>query len=90
MLAIMTLHSLVKHVMPCNPLAFQKLSTAKDDGERDKIAKLPYLQLIGSLLYVTLTRPDIYYHMSILCSFMHDPSPDAYYAAIDLQYISLS
>ena len=70
--------------MPCNPLVFQKLSTAKDDSERDKMAKLPYLQLIGSLLYLTLTRPDIYYHMSILCSFMHDPSPDAYYAAIDL------
>ena len=76
--------SLVKHAMPCNPLVFQKLSTAKDDSERDKMAKLPYLQLIGSLLYLTLTRPDIYYHMSILCSFMHDPSPDAYYAAIDL------
>jgi hypothetical protein len=31
-----------------------------------------------------MTRPDIAYHMSILCSFMHDPSPDCYYAAIDL------
>ena len=31
-----------------------------------------------------MTRPDICYHMSILCSFMHDPSPACYYAAIDL------
>ena len=46
--------------------------------------KLPYLQLIGSLLYLTLTRPDVAYHMSVLCSFMHNPSPAAYYAAIDL------
>ena len=78
--------SLVKHAMPCNPLVFQKLSTAKDDSDRDKMAKLPYLQLIGSLLYLTLTRPDIYYHMSILCSFMHDPSPDAYYPLICFRY----
>ena len=76
--------SLVKHSMPCNPLTFQKLSTAKTDKERDKMRDLNYLQLIGSLLYLTNTRPDICYHMSVLCSFMHDPSPDAYYAAIDL------
>ena len=77
--------SLIKHAMPCNPLTFQRLTTAKNDAERDKMAKLPYLQLIGSLLYLsTMTRPDIAYHMSILCSFMHDPSPDAYHAAIDL------
>ena len=31
-----------------------------------------------------MTRPDISYHMSILCSFMHDPSPACYHAAIDL------
>ena len=36
------------------------------------MAKQP---LVGSLLYLTLTRLDIYYHMSILCSFIHDPSP---------------
>ena len=77
--------SMIKHSMPCNPLTFQQLSTAKNDTERDKMKSLPYLQLIGSLLYLsTMSRPDIAYHMSILCSFMHDPSPDAYYAAIDL------
>ena len=50
---------LVKHSMPCNPLTFQKLSTAKDDKERDKMRDLNYLQLIGSLLYLTNTRPDV-------------------------------
>ena len=76
--------SVIKHCMPCNPLTFQKLSTATTDEERDKAARLPYLQLVGSLLYLTMTRPDISYHMSILCSYMHDPSPACYYAAIDL------
>ena len=45
--------SMVKHAMPCNPLVFQQLTTAKNDAERDKMAKLPYLQLIGSLLYLS-------------------------------------
>ena len=76
--------SVIKHAMPCNPLTFSQLSTAQTEAERDKSARLPYLQLIGSLLYLTLTRPDICYYMSILCSFMHDPSPACYYAAIDL------
>ena len=31
-----------------------------------------------------MTRPDISYHMSVLCSYMHDPSIDCYNAALDL------
>ena len=31
-----------------------------------------------------MTRPDIAYHMSVLCSHMHDPSMDCYTAALDL------
>ena len=50
------------------------------------------MQLIGSLLYLSaMTRPDIAYHMSLWCSFMHDPTPLAYYVAIDLLlYVSAS
>ena len=77
--------SAIKHSMPCNPETFQKLSTAKDESVRHRASQLPYLQLIGSLLYLsTMTRPDIAYHMSILCSFMHDPSPDCFKAGLDL------
>ena len=77
--------SLIKHSMPCNESTFDRLSTAKNDKEREKAKALPYLQLIGSLLYLsTMTRPDIAYHLSILCSFMHDPSPACYHAAIDI------
>ena len=31
-----------------------------------------------------MTRPDIAYHMSILCSLMHDPTVEAYEAALEL------
>ena len=31
-----------------------------------------------------MTRPDIAYHMSVLCSHMHDPSIECYNACIDL------
>ena len=81
----MTKSSVIKHSAPCNPITFQALTTATTDAERDQAWRLPYLQLIGSLLYLsTMTRPDIAYHLSILCSFMHYPSPACYHAAIDL------
>ena len=31
-----------------------------------------------------MTRPDIAYHLSVLCSYMHDPSVACYNAALDL------
>ena len=67
------------------PNSFQSLTCARSEIEREKAKKLPYLELIGSLLYLsTMTRPDIAYHMSVLCQFMHDPSPPCYDAALDL------
>ena len=82
----------IKHNMPCNPDTFLKITTAANDHERSQMKDKPYLQIIGSLLYLsTMTRPDIAYHMSVLCSFMHDPSLAAYAAALDLlQYIGNS
>ena len=77
--------SIIKHTSPCNVNAFKKLAVAKSDIEKDKGSKLPYLQLIGSLVYLaTMTRPDISYYISTLCSFMHSPTREAYQAAIDL------
>ena len=73
------------HSMPCNPETFQRLTKSRSPEERERLSKLPYLELVGSLLYLsTMTRPDIAYHMSVLCSHMHDPSIDCYNAALDL------
>ena len=71
--------------MPCNPESFQRLSPSRNHIEREKASRLPYLEIVGSLLYLsTMTRPDIAYHLSVLCSCMHDPSPECYSAAVDL------
>ena len=73
------------HTMPCDPESFQRLTTSRTLVEKEKASKLPYLELVGSLLYLsTMTRPDIAYHLSVLCSYMHDPSVACYSAAIDL------
>ena len=77
--------SMGKRAAPLEPIKFQKLTTASTDVEREKARRLPYLQLIGSLLYLScMTRPDIAYYMSVLCSLMHDPTSEAYAAALDL------
>ena len=74
-----------KRSNPCKPGIFQRINPAKNDVEREKVSRKPYLQLIGSLLYLScMTRPDIAYHMAILCSVMHDPTVQAYTAALDL------
>jgi len=60
----------------------KELHEASSDAEIEKVKALPYLQLVGALLYLsTMTRPDIAYMMSILCSFMQNPSMQCYEAA---------
>ena len=52
--------SMIRHALPCNPRTFQSLACATSDIDRDKASRLPYMQLIGPLLYLsTMTRPDI-------------------------------
>ena len=72
----------IKHSKPCVVEKFKELSTATSDLEREEMKNLPYLQVIGSLLYVMcMTRPDVAFHVTTLCKFMHDPSRDCYDAA---------
>ncbi|KAL5731634.1 hypothetical protein ACHQM5_004343 [Ranunculus cassubicifolius] len=52
----------------------------KEDGSSKADASL-YISLIGSLLYLTATRPDIMYATSLLSRFMQDPSEIHYGAA---------
>jgi hypothetical protein len=88
----------IKHAKPYNTDTFKLLQTAKDaakdadelDMIRHKMTGLPYLSLVGSLMYVAfMTRPDIAFPMSVLCKFMGDPTPECYYAALGvLQYLA--
>ena len=52
----------------------------KEDGS-PKADESKFRSLIGSLLYLTATRPDIMYAVSLLSRFMHDPSQVHYGAA---------
>lgn len=64
---------------------FSKLKGAESDEERARMRERPYLQLVGSLLYVsTMSRCDISYHLSVLCRFMGDPSEQCYSCALQV------
>lgn len=52
----------------------------KDDGQ-PKADETKYRQLIGCLIYLTATRPDILNVVSILSRFMHGPSETHFNAA---------
>ena len=71
--------------VPYPPDKFKLLAEASSDEEIERVKKLPYLQLVGALLYLsTMSRPDLSYHMSVLCSFMQNPSEQCYEAAQSL------
>ncbi|KAL5729604.1 hypothetical protein ACHQM5_002532 [Ranunculus cassubicifolius] len=60
----------------CKPVATPLVVNEKlqlDDGSPKADAKT-YRSLVGSLLYLTNTRPDIEYSVSLLSRFMHEPS----------------
>ena len=82
-------HSVGRDI-PMTPEAAKSLRHANDDAERARVKELPYLQLVGSLLYLAvMTRPDIMASMSLLCMYMNDPSEDCYEAALGvLLYVS--
>jgi hypothetical protein len=68
--------------VPYPPSKFKELSEAASDEEIEQVKQLPYLQLVGALLYLsTMSRLDLAYHMSVLCSFMQNPSVQCYEAA---------
>ncbi|RDX86838.1 putative mitochondrial protein, partial [Mucuna pruriens] len=42
-------------------------------GERPIIEKSQYQRLVGKLIYLSHTRPNIAYAISVVSQFMHDP-----------------
>eukprot|EP00253_Pinus_taeda_P010317 PITA_10317 len=50
----------------------QNLKLSSDDGTKEVDATM-YRQLVGSLIYLTTTRPDLTYSVSVLSQFMSKP-----------------
>ena len=73
-----------------NPLSTpmeQKLNLISSEGKEFEDAT-KYWQLVGSLIYLTTTRPDISYVVGILSRFMHKPCEGHWSAAKrDLRYL---
>ena len=75
----------IKRPTPAPADKFHTVGLATTDEERARMSTRPYLQLIGSLLYLsTMSRPDISYYMSVLCRVMSDPSEEAYEQALGI------
>ena len=59
-----------------------KADSPTTDDEKQEMAKVPYRQLIGSLLYASLgTRPDITFAVSVLSRFNNNPGAKHWKAA---------
>ncbi|CAL8124780.1 unnamed protein product [Prunus armeniaca] len=68
-------HFLGMGVIQIHTITTEKLS--KDDGSGPK-NKEQYRKIVGSLLYLTTTRPDVMYVASLLARFMHCPTNKHY------------
>ena len=66
------------------------LKTEKDEGKLLKDAR-SFRQLVGSLIYLTITRPEIAFSVSFVSKFMKDPrTPHLEVAKSILRYIKIS
>ncbi|XP_019171084.1 PREDICTED: uncharacterized protein LOC109166648 [Ipomoea nil] len=74
----------------CKPLATPiATNTQLDPGESDALDDpKPYRQLVGSLMYLLITRPDLAFAVNRLCQFMQAPT-HAHWAALKrvLRYV---
>lgn len=71
---------------------FDNLKVAQSTAERDAMRDKPYLAACASLIWLQTTlRADLSVYVAMLCQIMHDPSPDAWAALIDLiSYVGYS
>ena len=71
-----------KHVLPAAKDKFDSLVGASTPEEKEYMKQIPYLQIVGSILYAcVMTRPDCMYYISKLCTFMSNPSRACFEAA---------
>lgn len=67
---------------PYSVTQLEKVGFASSDEERERMRRLPYLEIVGSLLYCHVqTRPDCLYTSSLLAKYMSDPSLAGFEAA---------
>jgi len=59
-------------VVPCSTPMEANLKLSKDDGSEEVDASL-YRSLVGSLMYLTATRPNLMFAVSMLSRFMTSP-----------------
>ena len=67
----------------CKPMSTPMTTSEKlsKDDDFEKIDEGLYRSLIGSLLYLTTSRPDTLFAISVLSRFMHSPSEKHFSAA---------
>ena len=68
--------------IPCSlDLKLEKSMEAQTETEKEQMSKVPYRSLVGSLLYLQLTRPDIAFAVKELSRFLNNPGPKMWAAA---------
>ena len=70
----------IENYILANTLLMQNERLSKEDGAR-KIKANVYRSLIGSLLYLTTTRPNVMFATSLLSRFMQDHSENHFKVA---------
>ena len=60
----------------CNPVSTLVECGMKLHKDRDekKVDRTLYKQIVGSLMYLTTTRPDIMYSVSLISRYMENPT----------------
>ena len=75
----------VKYDVPGSRELYAKLGFAETDEERESMSNVPYLQIVGSILYAcVMTRPDCMFYISNLCRYLSNPSRACFKAAQQL------
>ena len=74
--------------LPFNENKLKTLKIAETETEKEAARGLPYLEVIGSLLYACITHPECSYVVSLLCKMMKAPTVEAYDCALTvLEYM---